>query len=77
MQRGISTTSVVVLLLFSIIPGIIFFGIYARPDSRIQASAWIYKHIPDESYILSETANVVDIPIFEVASRQSLVRIRE
>ena len=76
MQRGISTTSVVVLLLFSIIPGIIFFGIYARPDSRIQASAWIYKHIPDESYILSETANVVDIPIFEVASRQSLVASR-
>jgi hypothetical protein len=30
---------------------------------RFQASSWIFKHIPDRSYILSETANVVDLPL--------------
>ncbi|KKP71634.1 MAG: hypothetical protein UR68_C0029G0002 [Candidatus Roizmanbacteria bacterium GW2011_GWA2_35_19] len=44
-------------------PGIEFLSIYQKPDIRFQASDWIYKNIPENSYILSETANVVDIPI--------------
>lgn len=50
------------VLIVSIIPGIKFFTLYTRPDSRMQSSAWIFAHIPDEAYVLSETANVVDIP---------------
>ena len=40
-----------------------FMSIYAHQDSRLQASYWIYDNLPDNSYVLSETANVVDIPL--------------
>ncbi len=46
-----------------IYPGIVYLRVYQNPDVRFQASNWIYENIPDNSYILSETANVVDIPI--------------
>ena len=57
-----------ILLLFtfvaiSIIPGIKFMQIYIKPDIRIEASKWIIKNIPAKSVVLSETANVVDIPV--------------
>jgi hypothetical protein len=46
-----------------ILPGVLFFTIYTKPDTRIAASRWIYNNIPANSYILSETGNVVDIPV--------------
>ncbi len=46
-----------------IIDGILFLNIYLQPDIRFQASQWIFENIPEDSYILSETANVVDIPL--------------
>ncbi|KKQ24757.1 MAG: hypothetical protein US40_C0001G0010 [Candidatus Roizmanbacteria bacterium GW2011_GWC2_37_13] len=46
-----------------LLPGINYLTIYLKPDVRFQASEWIYKNIPENSYILSETANVVDIPV--------------
>lgn len=63
------------LLLLGMTGGIIFSGlsyltIYQKPDTRIQASNWIYKNIPENSYILSETANVVDIPVGRDTSYQ-------
>ncbi len=51
------------LLLISVIPGIAFLSVYSHQDVRITASDWIYKNIHKESYILSETANVVDLPL--------------
>ncbi|MCL5798466.1 MAG: hypothetical protein M1366_06770, partial [Patescibacteria group bacterium] len=53
-----------IFVFISLLPGLAFMSIYIRPDSRIIASEWIYKNIPDHSFILSETANVVDIPLF-------------
>ncbi|MBI3380272.1 glycosyltransferase family 39 protein [Candidatus Gottesmanbacteria bacterium] len=50
-------------LFSSILPGLMFMSIYTHDDSRLQASYWIYNNIPDHSYVLSETANVVDIPL--------------
>ncbi|MEI6327563.1 MAG: glycosyltransferase family 39 protein [Candidatus Roizmanbacteria bacterium] len=38
-------------------------SIYTNIDSRIAASAWMYTHVKPGAYILSETANVIDIPI--------------
>ena len=52
-----------VILLISITPGIAYLSIYTHLDVRFTASEWIYKNIPDNSTILSETANVVDLPI--------------
>ena len=54
---------IVTLYIVSLLPGLAFMSIYTHPDTRIQASKWIYKNIPDNSYVLSETANVVDIPL--------------
>jgi len=53
----------IIIIIFAIIPGIAYLSIYQNPDVRFQASDWIYKNIPNNSYILSETANVVDIPV--------------
>ena len=58
----------VVVLTFAIcvltlLPGTAFMSIYINEDTRVTASKWIYENIPDKSYILSETANVVDIPL--------------
>jgi hypothetical protein len=48
----------------TILIGAGFFMLYVRPDPRFVASEWIYKNIPSNSIVLSETANVVDIPTF-------------
>ena len=52
-----------ILIFAFILPGIAYLSVYQNPDVRFTASEWIYKNIPDNSYILFETANVVDIPI--------------
>jgi len=49
--------------LILIIPGIAYMTIYQTPDVRFVASQWIYENIDPSSIILSETANVVDIPM--------------
>ncbi|MFA6513243.1 MAG: hypothetical protein WCT34_03525, partial [Patescibacteria group bacterium] len=52
------------ILIFAMtVPGLAYLHIYQTDDVRFQASEWIYKNIPNNSYILSETANVIDIPI--------------
>ena len=51
------------MTMLAIIPGVAYLSIYQNQDVRFQASKWIYKNVPNNSYILSETANVVDIPI--------------
>ena len=53
----------VLIITIASIPGLAYLSIYQFPDVRFQASDWIYKNIPNNSYILSETANVVDLPI--------------
>jgi len=52
-----------IFVAISIIPGIRFVSMYLKPDIRIEASKWIIKNIPAKSVVLSETANVVDIPV--------------
>lgn len=53
----------VFILGLAIFQAITFFSIYQQADSRLQASRWLYQQLPNNSYILSETANVVDIPL--------------
>ncbi len=47
----------------TIIPGVAYLSVYLTPDIRFTASGWIYKNIPAQSKILTETANVIDLPI--------------
>jgi hypothetical protein len=53
----------IIIVILGVLPGIAYLSIYQNPDIRFQASEWIFKNISENSYILSETANVVDIPI--------------
>ena len=52
-----------VVIVAAILPGVSYLSIYTSPDIRFTASDWIYKNIPANSKILSETANVIDLPI--------------
>ena len=52
-----------IILLCMITPGIAYLSVYANPIVHYTASEWIYKNIPSGSVILSETANVIDLPI--------------
>ncbi len=61
------------MTLILIIPGISYLSVYQNPDVRFQASEWIYKNIPNNSYILSETANVVDIPIANGSNNYNVI----
>jgi hypothetical protein len=44
-------------------PGIYFFQKYFSPDIRVVASDWINSNISPDSFILSESGNVVDLPL--------------
>ncbi len=55
-------TGVIIIIIIAIIPGVAYLRIYQSPDVRFTATEWIDKNIPRNSLILSETANVVDIP---------------
>lgn len=61
--RPVIFTVFILVIFFSILPGIAYLSIYQNKDVRFQASEWIYTHIPSGSLILSETANGVDIPL--------------
>ena len=53
----------VIIIIIAIFPGFMYLSIYQKPDIRFQATDWINKYIPENSLVLSETANVVDIPL--------------
>lgn len=65
LAERIKFKSAVVLLttVLLIVNGVAYLRIYQSPDVRFEASDWIATHIPEDAYILSETANVVDIPL--------------
>lgn len=54
---------VLLITLLLCLHGAAYVSVYTNPDVRFSASEWIYRNIPQGGLILSETANVVDIPI--------------
>jgi len=62
-KKFVSFRILTVLTFLCLLPGLAFVSIYAEKDTREEASEWIYQSLPSRSYILSETANVVDIPL--------------
>ncbi len=68
-SRTVSSLIGIALLLSCVVPGVMFLSIYTKRDVRFVASEWVYTHIPSGSYVLSETANVIDIPIPDVRNK--------
>jgi hypothetical protein len=50
-------------IVLAILPGIFFLNTYFFSDIRAQATNWINQNIPQNSQILSEGGNAVDIPL--------------
>jgi len=46
------------------LPGLFLLTIYLKTDIRISATEWMFKNIPEGSLVLSETGNVVDLPVW-------------
>ncbi len=59
--------AVSLLVGYQMFAGLSMLGIYLRPDVRAEATEWIKANIPAGSRILSESANVVDIPLDAVS----------
>jgi len=53
----------VVSLLICLVPGLLFFSTYLKPDIRLTASQWIVGNIPAGSTVLSEGGNVINLPV--------------
>lgn len=52
------------IFFLALLPGLIFSSIYFQPDIRFTASEWIYENLPREAKVLSESGNVIDLPVF-------------
>lgn len=52
------------LTIISLIPGVIMFSQYFRPDIRLEATNWMITNIPQNSTIFSESGNVVNLPLY-------------
>jgi len=54
---------ILILLTIMISPGFYFFQKYFSLDTRTTASEWIESNIPPDSFVLSESGNVVNLPL--------------
>lgn len=54
---------ITLMSIICLIPGVVFFQRYFIPDVRLEASNWISQNISIDSSILSESGNVVNLPI--------------
>ncbi|PJE63337.1 hypothetical protein COU88_00100 [Candidatus Roizmanbacteria bacterium CG10_big_fil_rev_8_21_14_0_10_39_6] len=52
------------LVFYQLLIGLSYLKIYSFPDVRVQATQWINRHIPSGSTILTEGANVTDLPLY-------------
>ncbi|MDD4135627.1 MAG: glycosyltransferase family 39 protein [Candidatus Shapirobacteria bacterium] len=55
---------ILILLILMISPGIYFFSKYFSTDIRVIATNWINSNISNNSFVLSEGGNVIDIPLY-------------
>jgi len=52
------------LIVISLIPAIVTTSIYLKPDIRYTFSSWLNQNIENQSVILSEAGNVINIPLY-------------
>jgi len=65
-----------ILLFLSLLPGVFFFtSVYAQPDIRLTASGWIYQNIPENSVVLSEAGNIVNLPVANIQTQKKHLKV--
>lgn len=52
-----------ICLLLLVTPGLYFLRLYKNADIRVDASSWLINNLPENSHVLSEGGNVIDIPL--------------
>lgn len=57
------------IVLITILPGMAFLSVYLKEDVRSVASRWMISNIKKNAIVLSETGNVVDIPLYPAQFR--------
>ncbi len=48
-----------------------FFSIYLRPDVRISATTWLNQHLSSRSFILTESGNMLEVPLQGALQKRS------
>ncbi len=71
-SKSISKLLTYILLIGTFLWTTAFFSIYLNPDVRITASNWMEKNFPENSTILVEGGNMIDVPLKENFKKISL-----
>lgn len=62
-----------VVFFFAMLPGLMYATIYRTQDVRLQASEWMQRHIPENSSVMQESGNVIDLPLSNQTLRMNIV----
>lgn len=68
-KERIHKTIFYLIVLIAILPGVAFLSVYLKEDVRSVASRWMISNIAKGATVLSETGNVVDIPLYPASFR--------
>lgn len=63
MAKPVSVFLTTFVLVFSTLWGLMFFSIYKNPDVRINSTEWINQNITQNSNILTEEGNTLEVPL--------------
>ncbi|HLE49247.1 MAG TPA: phospholipid carrier-dependent glycosyltransferase [Patescibacteria group bacterium] len=63
LKNGVLLPFAILYFFPTIIWAFMFFGIYLKSDVRVQATSWINENIPENSSILTEGANTLEVPL--------------
>lgn len=58
-----------VLFISILVRGSAYLAVYTHEDVRIEASRWMYRHLPPSSRVLTEFGNIMSIPIADDQTR--------
>lgn len=61
--RLVSLLLTTLVIVFSTVWGLMFFSIYKNPDVRINSTEWINQNITQNSNILTEEGNTLEVPL--------------
>ena len=60
---GLYRSTVIFVLSFSFVWTLMFFQIYLKQDVRLQANEWVNENLPQQSVVLTEAGNMIEIPV--------------